>query len=124
MQELLIQPEYITESIVELLEADMPKKTDLSDLSPAQSLLIRQIAVIPALKNLLSLAVPLIHSSGRITGRILELRGNSHRNGKFIIFQERTSIEENSEHQNKNPRKNIQIIPHVYNDIFSAARSQ
>lgn len=83
----------------------------------------KKIQAIPHIKNLLRDLRPLSLQPRMTTGRISLVENPENPNfGKYVVFQETTDIEDDN--TRKRRRKIRNIIPRVYDDIYSLMRGQ
>ena len=83
----------------------------------------KKIQAIPHIKNLLRDLRPLSLQPRMTTGRISLVQNPENPNfGKYVVFQETTEIE--NDDTRKRRRKIRNIVPRVYDDIYSLMRGQ
>lgn len=119
IESIVIQPEYLSDDFM----IGLGYMTEEDRRISLGEKVTKKIQAIPHIKNLLRDLRPLSLQPRMTTGRISLVENPENPNfGKYVVFQETTDIEDDN--TRKRRRKIRNIIPRVYDDIYSLMRGQ
>lgn len=117
---IVIQPEYLSDDF--LLSLGLMSEDEEKSLSLKEKI-EKKIVLIPHIKELLHELTPLSIWERRTTGRISRVADpKSPHFGGYIVFQEHTEIENDTEKKRRNMKR--KIVARYFKDHYSLIRSQ
>ncbi len=120
IEAIVIQPEYLSDDF--LLSLGLMSEDEKKSLSLKENIK-KKIGLIPHMKELLHGLTALRIWERRTTGRIARVADpKSPHFGGYIVFQEHTEIENDTEKKRRNMKR--KIVPRYFKDHYSLIRSQ